>query len=69
MSDAILFVDDDVNVLEAYRRVLRRHFAIETAAGGAAGLALLEQKGPFAVVVSDLRMPGMDGVQFLTAVR
>jgi CheY-like chemotaxis protein len=46
-----------------------RQFDLETAPGGEAGLDVLESSGPFAVVVSDLRMPGMDGVQFLTRVK
>lgn len=65
----ILCVDDEPNVLEALNRHLRRHFAVATAVGAAAGLALLEREPPFAVVVSDLRMPGMDGVAFLSRVR
>src|SRR5258708_32345853 len=69
MSEKILFVDDDTNILEAYRRQLRRQFTIETALGGEEGLEAVRSRGPFAVVVSDLRMPGMDGIQFLSAVR
>ena len=49
--------------------MLCRRFAVETAVSGEAGLDLIRSRGPFAVVVSDLRMPGMDGIQFLTAVR
>jgi response regulator RpfG family c-di-GMP phosphodiesterase len=65
----VLLVDDEKNVLEAYRRNLRRHSEVETALGGNEGLETISEKGPFAVVISDLRMPGMDGVQFLTRVR
>ena len=61
----ILCVDDDANILAAYQRNLRQLYKIETALGGEEGLKILAQKGPFAVVVSDLRMPGMDGIQFL----
>lgn len=66
MTERILFVDDEQNILEGFQRTLRRSFQIEIESSGAAGLVALEKRGPFAVVVSDLRMPGMDGIQFLT---
>jgi len=69
MNRKVLCVDDDENVLRAFERVLRHHFEIETAVGPVAGLSAVENHGPYAVVVSDLRMPGMDGIQFLSAVR
>jgi response regulator RpfG family c-di-GMP phosphodiesterase len=69
MNRKILCVDDEENVLRAFERNLRLHFEIETAVGPVAGLSAIEQGGPYAVVVSDLRMPEMDGIQFLTAVR
>jgi len=65
MTNKILFVDDDSNILESYKRFHRRKFNIETAIGGEAGLARIVTHGPFAVIVSDLRMPQIDGVQFL----
>jgi response regulator RpfG family c-di-GMP phosphodiesterase len=65
----ILFVDDDKNILNSFRRNLRKEFIIEIADDGVQGLNVINQKGPFAVVVSDLRMPGMDGIKFLTKVR
>jgi len=61
----ILFVDDDQAVLDSLRRSLCRCYDVATARGPVEGLAVLAEKGPFAVVVSDLRMPGMDGVEFL----
>jgi response regulator RpfG family c-di-GMP phosphodiesterase len=67
--EKILLVDDDQNILSGYRRSLRNDFRVETAEGGEAGLEALRSNGPFAVVVSDLRMPGMDGNQFLREVR
>ena len=69
MDEKILFVDDDVNILEAYKRNLRKKFVIETAPGGEAGIEAIRAKGPFAVVVSDMRMPGMNGVEFLARMR
>jgi response regulator RpfG family c-di-GMP phosphodiesterase len=69
MSEKILCVDDDHNILSAYQRQLRNKYYIDIALGGEAGLQHLQEKGPYAVIVSDLRMPGMDGVQFLTLAR
>lgn len=69
MDPKILFVDDDSNVLDAYKRQLKRQFLVETALGAEEGLNVMASHGPFAVVVSDLRMPGMDGNQFLARVR
>jgi CheY-like chemotaxis protein len=69
MVTRILCVDDEPNVLEAFERQLRRHFDLHTAVGPEIGLKVLSEQGPFAVVVSDLRMPEMDGIEFLTRVR
>lgn len=65
----VLLVDDDPNILSAYRRLLRKKFHLVTAESGAEGIAILEKQGPFAVVVTDFRMPGMNGVEFLSAAR
>jgi response regulator RpfG family c-di-GMP phosphodiesterase len=69
MSDRILFVDDEPNVLDGIRRTLRKHSDMHTATSGAEGLRLLSEAGPFALVVSDMRMPLMNGAQFLAKVR
>jgi len=69
MADKILFVDDEPILLQGYQRLLRNEFKISTAVGGAAALVLVKQEGPFGVVVSDMRMPGMDGIEFLTRIR
>lgn len=69
MADKILFVDDDPNILAAFQRQLRKQFVLETAQGGNEGLEALVRRGPFSVIVSDLRMPEMDGIQFLSRVR
>jgi len=69
MTVRVLFVDDDPSILAALRRNLRKTFDLETAEGPVAGLAALEQSGPYAVVVSDFRMPDMTGTEFLAAVR
>ena len=69
MTEKILCIDDDPNILQGYQRRLRKRFHIETAFGGQEGLEAIASKGPFAVIVSDMRMPGMDGVQFLAAAK
>ncbi|MDZ7261463.1 MAG: response regulator [candidate division KSB1 bacterium] len=69
MTEKILFVDDDPNILEAYKRQLRKQFQIETAEGGEPGLKAVKNQGPFAVIVADMRMPGLNGIQFLTKVK
>lgn len=69
MSDKILFVDDEEHILQSIKRQLRKRFTIFTALGGDIALETLENDGPFSVIISDMRMPGMDGVQLLTKVR
>jgi len=69
MHERILFVDDDRNILEGFRRTLSREFEIETAIGPEEAIPLIEKNAPYAVIVSDMRMPGMDGVQLLGSVR
>lgn len=69
MNRKVLCIDDEPNVLQAYQRGLRKLFDVETAPGGAEGLEMIASHGPFAVVVSDMRMPEMDGVQFLASVK
>jgi FixJ family two-component response regulator len=68
MKDRVLFVDDEPNVLDGIRRQLRNRVDIETANSAAAGLDIIKAQGPFAVVVSDMRMPDMDGARFLARV-
>ena len=69
MSDKILFVDDEPILLQGYQRLLRKEFQLSTAVGGAAALLLVKREGPYGVVVSDMRMPEMNGVELLARVR
>jgi response regulator RpfG family c-di-GMP phosphodiesterase len=64
----VLFVDDDPNILDSFRRSYRKHLNLETAEGGRQALALLREAGPFAVIICDQRMPEMSGVQVLREV-
>jgi DNA-binding NarL/FixJ family response regulator len=68
-AKSVLFVDDEPHLLDGIARAFRHQFPISTATSGADGLKLLHEGGPFAVVVSDMRMPQMNGVEFLTKVR
>jgi DNA-binding NtrC family response regulator len=58
----ILFVDDEPNNLHAYQRTLRRRFQIETALGPQEALEAVRRRGPYAIVVADVRMPQMTGI-------
>lgn len=69
MTRKVLLVDDEENVLLALARNFRRDFEMETALGPQAALSMIHDRGPYAVVVSDLRMPDMDGLQLLSEVR
>ena len=69
MSERILLVDDERKILHALLRQLGEHFDIATAASGADALKMISSDGPFAVIVSDMRMPGMDGVETLRRIR
>ncbi len=69
MNERILFVDDDPNILEAYQRRLQHVLHVRTAQGPYVGLRELQEKGPFAVVVADMNMPLMNGIDFLKKVR
>lgn len=66
----ILFVDDEKHVLTALKRIfLDQPYQVFTASSGAEGLLLLETEPDVQVVISDYRMPGMHGVDFLQKVR
>jgi serine phosphatase RsbU (regulator of sigma subunit) len=69
MKDKVLLVDDDAMVLAGLKRQLRNQFRIETALSGKEALKRIEEKGPFAVIVSDYFMPGMNGIEFLCRVK
>ena len=68
MDEKILLVDDDVNLLEAMKRNLHEEFNVDFAFNGPNALALV-QKTNYAVVLSDMTMPGMDGVTLLSKVK
>jgi CheY-like chemotaxis protein len=67
-STFIVCVDDEPRVLDGLKLTLRRRYEVATATSALDGLALLEKRQGAAVVVSDMRMPGMDGAAFLARV-
>lgn len=69
MNQRILCVDDEANVLAAFQRNLRRRFTVETALGGEEAVLMVKNHGPYAVIVADMNMPGMNGIQLLKRVR
>ena len=65
----VLFVDDDENLLNGMKRLLRKEFDVEVALGAVEGLRALDKSGPFSIVVSDQNMPRVNGAMFLSKVR
>ncbi len=69
MSDKLLFVDDDPACLTRCEALSQEQFAVDTALGAEEGLVAIRDRGPYAVVVSEMRMRGINGTRFLTRVR
>ncbi len=65
----VLCVDDEPNVLEGIALNLRRRYEVCKASGGGAGLEILLKDSEIAVIISDMRMPGMSGAVFLAHAR
>lgn len=65
----VLCVDDDPNLLDGLRRQLHGHFDVTVSESADEAFRRLAYEGPFAVVMSDISMPGLNGVEFLTKVR
>jgi len=69
-SGKVLFVDDEENILRAISRLfLDEPYVVLTAISGAAGLEVLRREPDVCVIVSDQRMPGMSGAEFLAQSR
>lgn len=62
----VLCVDDEPYVLEGLQVNLRRHFDVSTATSGREALRMIHKSDPFCVILSDMRMPEMDGASFLS---
>ncbi|MEN0109609.1 MAG: response regulator [Planctomycetota bacterium] len=69
MACRVLFVDDDQMLLSSMERCLGLKFDLETALSGPEALRKIEDGPPFHVIVTDMRMPVMDGIQFIQRAR
>ncbi|PJB75350.1 MAG: hypothetical protein CO095_03830, partial [Armatimonadetes bacterium CG_4_9_14_3_um_filter_58_7] len=65
----VLCVDDEPQILEGLKLVLRKSFEVRTATSGEEALRQMDDNGPFTVILSDMRMPGVNGTQFLAEAR
>lgn len=68
MTEKILLVDDEVEVVKALQRILHGK-QVDTALSGVEALETLKKSGPYALIISDLKMPGMDGGTLLANVQ
>jgi len=69
-SAAILLVDDEVPFVEAMmRRLKKRNLNVQAAFSGDEALSLLDRDGSIDVVVLDVKMPGMDGIETLREIK
>lgn len=68
MSERVLLVDDDTNVLQGFRRHLHRTYDLTLALGAREAIEFLAEPEPFAVIVSDMQMPDISGVELLAMV-
>jgi DNA-binding NtrC family response regulator len=69
MNHKILVVDDEESILKGIQLNLGRTFDITTAHGPEQALNEVNSSGPFSVVVSDMRMPGMDGATLMRQIK
>ncbi len=69
MSNQVLFVDDDVSLLSTMKRNLDLDFTVHTAEGGEVALEVVQRLGDFSVVVVDMQMPKMNGIQTIAMLR
>ena len=69
VSPKILVLDDDENLLASLARVHGNRYDLTMSSSGEKALEIVREQGPFGVVISDLRMPEMDGIEFLSHVR
>ena len=65
MKEKILLVDDEDNLLSAVKRQLKGKYEVCSAHSPTVALQIIAKEGPFAVIISDMRMPGMNGIEFL----
>jgi len=69
MSYCVLFVDDEEVMLDALRRQVGKKYEVKTAKGGEEGLRILAVSEEIQVVIADMKMPSMNGLDFLSRVK
>jgi DNA-binding NtrC family response regulator len=67
MQIGVLYVDDEVNNLNSFKAAFRRYFNIYTAQSAKEGRKILES-GEIGVIITDQRMPGETGIEFLESI-
>ena len=66
MGHKLLFVDDDRSLLNGIERLLGFDYDLDLVESGQEGIAAIRDRGPYSVIFTDMRMPQMDGLQFLS---
>ena len=69
MSQKVLIVDDEESILKGIKLNLGRKFDLTLANGPEEAQQLVRNEGPFSVVVSDMRMPVMDGASMMRKIK
>ena len=69
MNKKILCVDDEDSILRGFQLNLRKEFELSVASDGVEGLEIFEKEGGFALVLSDMRMPRMNGAEMLSEIK
>ena len=69
MDKKVLIVDDEESILRGIKLNLGRFFSLTLANGPEEALARIQEEGPFPVIVSDMRMPGMDGATLMRNIK
>ena len=69
MNNKILCVDDEESILKGFQLNLRKDFELHLASNGVEGLEVFDREQGFAVVLSDMRMPQMDGATMLSEIK
>lgn len=69
MNNKILCVDDEESILRGFQLNLRKDFELHLASNGVEGLEVFDKEGGFALVLSDMRMPQMNGATMLSEIK
>lgn len=67
--DKALYVDNDICALNIWERVLRTQYNVDIAISGIDGLRMIEENGPYAVIIADVNLPDTHGHKFLSEVK